>query len=139
MPDCTKSTIDRAAGVGPDDAALGASQLRLAPQLFIGLMVTMIGVLFVLENLGIGRWSVSVLRYWPAGLIAIGLAKLRQSRDGMAGSLGGLVFTFVGTWLLLERAARERISFQDLSPLLLLFLGGYLVWQGAATSRPRSP
>jgi hypothetical protein len=121
MPDCTKSPLSKGAG------ASGRT-----PQVFIALMVTVIGVLFLLENFAI-RSNMSVLRYWPAGLIAIGLAKLRQSRLGMGGSLGGLVFTVVGTWLLLERTALVRISFLDLSPLLLVFLGLYLVWQGAAT------
>jgi hypothetical protein len=110
---------------------MSAGAPRVTPQLFIGLMVTVIGVLFLFENLGIARRNFYVLRYWPAGLIVIGLVKLWQSRDRMGASFGGLVFTFAGTWLLLERTALVRISFVDVSPLLLAFFGLYLVWQGA--------
>jgi len=110
---------------------------RVTPQLFVGLMVTALGVLFMLDNLGIARWDDYVLRYWPAALIAIGLLKLWQSRDGMGGSFGGLLFTFAGTWLLLEHTALVRISFLDLWPLLLVFFGVYLVWQGVSASPRR--
>lgn len=112
---------------------MSAGHSRVTLPLFIGLMMTVIGGLFLLENLGIGRWNFYVLRYWPAGLMAIGLAKLWQSRGGMGGSFGGLVFAVAGTWLLLERTARVRISFVDLSPLLVVFFGVYLVWQGMTT------
>lgn len=118
---------------------MSADQMRrFTPQLFVGLMVTAVGVLFMLDNLGIARWDSYVLRYWPAALIAIGLIKLWQSRDGMGGSFGGLVFTFAGTWLLLEHTALVRISFLDLWPLLLVFFGVYLVWQGVSGAPRRT-
>ena len=117
---------------------MSANQMRrLTPQLFVGLMVTVVGVLFMLDNLGIARWDFYLLRYWPAALIAIGLAKLWQSREGTGGSFGGLLFTFAGTWLLLEHTALVRISFVDLWPLLLVFFGLYLVWQGVAAGPRR--
>jgi predicted membrane protein len=108
---------------------------RVTPQLFIGLLVTAAGVLFMLDNLGIVRWESYVFRYWPAALVAIGLLKLWQSRNGTGGAFGGLLFTFAGTWLLLEHTALVRISFVDLWPLLLVFFGIYLVWQGVAVPR----
>jgi hypothetical protein len=111
---------------------------RLTPQLLLGLMVIGIGVLFTLDNLGIARWSQYVFRYWPVGLIAIGVLKLWQPREGMGGAFGGLLFTLVGTWLLLEQTALVRISFVDLWPLLLVFIGAFLVWQGVAGPRRRA-
>jgi predicted membrane protein len=117
---------------------MSANQMRrLTPQLFVGLMVTGVGVLFLLDNLGIARWDFYLLRYWPAVLIAIGLVKVWQSREGTGGSFGGLLFTFAGTWLLLEHTALVRISFVDLWPLLLVFFGLYLVWQGVAAGPRR--
>src|SRR4029453_15113672 len=50
----------------------------------------------------------------------------------------GLVFTFAGTWLLLEHTALVRISFLDLWPLLLVFFGVYLVWQGVSGAPRRA-
>lgn len=110
---------------------------RVSPQLLLGLMVIGVGVLFTLENLGVAHWNRYIFRYWPAGLIAIGLLKLWQSRGG-GGAFGGLLFTLAGTWLLLEQTALVRISFADLWPLLLVLVGGFLVWQGVAGPRRRT-
>jgi cell wall-active antibiotic response 4TMS protein YvqF len=110
---------------------------RLTPQLLLGLMVIGIGVLFTLDNLGIAHWSQYVFRYWPAGLIAIGILKLWQSHEG-GGAFGGLLFTLAGTWLLLEQTALVRIRFVDLWPLLLVFVGAFLVWQGVSGPRRRA-
>lgn len=111
--------------------------LRLTPQLLLGLMVMAVGVLFTLDNFGIGQWESYVRRYWPAALIAIGALKIRQSRDGSGGAFGGFVFALAGTWLLLEQTALVRIRFVDLWPLLVVFFGMYLVWQGVAGPRRR--
>jgi hypothetical protein len=111
--------------------------MRVTPQLLVGLMVIGVGVLFTLENFGLLRWDHQLLRYWPAGLIAIGLVKIWQSRGGMGGAFGGLLFTMAGTWLLLEQTTVIRISFRDLWPMLLVFVGGYLVWHGVSNPRRR--
>ena len=103
--------------------------VRFTPQLLVGLIVIAVGVLFTLDNLGITD-AEQYLRYWPAGLIAIGLLKLAQSRDGMGGAFGGFIFALSGTWLLLEQTEVVRLSFWDLWPVLLVMFGGYLVWQG---------
>lgn len=108
----------------PDSRAV-----RFTPQLLVGLIVIAVGVLFTLDNLGITD-AEQYLRYWPAGLIAIGLLKLAQSRDGMGGAFGGFIFALSGTWLLLEQTEVVRLSFWDLWPVLLVMFGGYLVWQG---------
>ena len=108
----------------PDNRAV-----RFTPQLLVGLIVIAVGVLFTLDNLGITD-AEQYLRYWPAGLIAIGLLKVAQSRDGMGGAFGGFIFALSGTWLLLEQTEVVRLSFWDLWPVLLVMFGGYLVWQG---------
>ena len=107
----------------------GSGRARLTPQLLLGLLIIGAGILFTLENLG---WleAHDYARYWPLGLVAIGLLKLWQSRDGMGGAFGGFIFTLAGMWLLLEQTAVIRISFRDMWPLLLVFFGVYLVWQG---------
>ena len=107
---------------------------RLTPQLVMGLLIIALGVLFTLDKLGLADAS-TYIRYWPAGLIAIGVVKLWQSRDGMGGAFGGLVFTLAGVWLLLEQTAVIRISFWEMWPLLLVFFGAYLVWQGLSGRR----
>lgn len=110
---------------------------RFTPQLLVGLLVIGIGVLFTLENLGMvdaGHY----MRFWPAGLIAVGGLKLWQARGGIGNAFGGLLLTLVGVWLLLEQTAVVRISFWELWPLLLVLFGGYLVWHGVAAPRTHS-
>jgi predicted membrane protein len=101
---------------------------QVTPQVLFGLIVIIAGVLFTLDNLGVvdaGQY----LQYWPAGLVAIGLLKLWQAREGQ-GWVGGFFFVLLGGWMLLERVVAIRISLHDLWPLLFVFLGAYLVWKG---------
>jgi predicted membrane protein len=116
----------------------GGSGLRLTPQLLLGLLVIAAGVILLLDNLGFAPLS-RFLNYWPAALVAIGLIKLWQARDGKGGSFSGLLFTIAGIWLLLEELAVVNIDFQDVWPLILVLLGAYIVWQGiAGPQRPRT-
>ena len=108
----------------------------VTPQLILGVMVITVGVLLTLDNLELvdaGRY----LRFWPIGMIALGLAKLWHSRHGQGGPFGGFLLTTVGTWLLLEQTAIVRLSFWDMWPTLLVLFGGFLVWQGLSGPRPR--
>ena len=107
---------------------------RMTPQLLMGVFIIAAGLLFSLDNLGLANAD-EYTRYWPVGLVAIGLLKLWQSRDGTGSAFGGLVFTLAGMWLLLEQLAVIRISFQDMWPMLLVILGAYLVWQGLSGRR----
>lgn len=109
---------------------------RLTPQLVFGLCVIAVGVLFTLDNLGIAH-AEAYLRFWPVVLIAIGLIKMWGSRNAASGGFTGFLFTLVGTWLLLEETAVVRVSFWELWPLLLVFFGAYLVWQGMAGPQRR--
>ena len=103
-------------------------------QVVFGLMVVAVGILFTLDNLEIldARYY---LQYWPAGLVAVGLLKLwHATRDGH-GWFGGLVFVVVGTWMLIERIVYFTINARELMPLILVFIGGYMVWRGFGGQR----
>jgi predicted membrane protein len=111
---------------------------RMTPQLLFGLIIIAVGVLLTFDRLGLidARYY---LRLWPAALILIGVVKLWHARDGMGGAVGGFLFTVAGTWLLLERTEIIRLSFWDLWPALLVFLGGVLVWQALTRPNARRP
>jgi predicted membrane protein len=111
-------------------------RLRVTPQLLLGVFVIAIGLVFTLDNLGLVR-AEAYLRFWPVALIAVGLLKLSQVRDGAGGALGGMLFTIAGLWLLLEETAIIRVSVWDMWPLVLVLLGTYMVWQGATGRRGR--
>lgn len=103
--------------------------VRLTPHLMFGLMIILIGVVFTLDNLNIAH-AEDYLRFWPAGLIAIGLAKLWQVRHDQGSAIGGVLFTLIGSWMLLDTLDYIDVSFIDFWPLLLVFVGGMIVWQG---------
>jgi hypothetical protein len=112
------------------------SRSRFTPQVLFGLIVIVIGVLFTLDNLDIIDAS-QYARYWPAALVALGVMKLWQAmRDGR-GWVGGVLFTGIGAWMLIERVAYIRIDLRDVWPLAFLCFGAYLVWRGV--SGPRRP
>ena len=119
------------------DIGVSPQEPRRTPatsQMMVGFLIIAVGLLFTLDNLGIAH-ARDILRYWPAGLMAIGLVKLWDSRDGRGGGFGGLMITIVGLWLLLEATVDIRISFGDMWPLLLVSLGVYLVWRGLTGHR----
>jgi predicted membrane protein len=110
---------------------------RFTPQALFGVMVIAVGVIFTLDNLNVIDAS-DYLQYWPAGLVAIGLLKLWQSRAGQ-GIAGGLFLVVLGTWMLLERVVAIQIRLHDVWPLFFVFLGGYMVWKGfGGSKRPRT-
>jgi predicted membrane protein len=118
-----------------DDDLTWRPRRRAGPQLVIGLLIIVVGLLFTLDNLGFGI-AQKYLRYWPAGLIVLGLTKLWYARDGRGGAFGGFIITLIGLWLLLEATVDIRISLRDMWPVLLVFFGAYLVWRGITGPRP---
>ena len=106
---------------------------RITPQLILGLLIIFVGIVFLLDELGIAP-ALSYLRYWPVALIAIGVAKMLQARDG-GGAFAGLMFTIVGVWLQAEELDIINVSLRNVWPVGLVLVGGYLVWQGL-TNRP---
>jgi predicted membrane protein len=107
----------------------GAARPRVTVQALFGLMVIAVGVLFTLDNLDIID-ARDFLRYWPAGLVAIGMLKLYHAARGGQGWVGGLFFVSIGAWMLIERIVYFRIDAREVMPLFLVFLGGYMVWRG---------
>jgi predicted membrane protein len=121
----------------PEQSARLAQAPRLTPQLIVGVLVIAVGVLLTLDNLHLIDAD-KYLRFWPAGLIALGLVKVWRSRDGVGGAFGGFVLTAIGSWLLLERTIVLDLSFRELWPTLLVLFGGFLVWHGLSGPRRRT-
>jgi predicted membrane protein len=118
------------------DITPGPARPRVTPQVVLGLLVIALGVVFTLANLGLIDAD-QYLSYWPAALVAVGLLKLWQSRDGH-GIIGGLFLVVVGGWMLLERIAVIRVNIRDVWPLFFVFLGGYLVFKGLGGAMRRT-
>ena len=106
--------------------------IRFTPQLLMGLLIIIVGILFTLDNLGL-TVAERYIRYWPAGLIGLGVLKLWQSRGGHA--FGALVLITVGTWLLVDSLGLAYVRFWEMWPLLLVLFGASMVWQGLRGGR----
>ena len=102
---------------------------RLSSQVVVGLLVIAVGVIFTLDNLGI-IYAEDYLRYWPAALLLIGGVKVWHARKDGQGLLAGLIFLGVGAYMLINRIAYIRVEARDVFPLVLVFLGGFMVWRG---------
>ncbi len=107
-------------------------RLRLTPQLVLGLLVIVVGVIFSLENLGY-IYADEFLRFWPLGLIVLGAVKFAQA-EGTPGRIAGFFFLFVGVVLLLDSLTGIEFDPFRYWPLILVFIGGLLVWQALTRS-----
>ena len=111
------------------------SHTDTAGRLVTGLLLVGLGGLFLAHNLDVLDVR-PYLRYWPAGLIAIGVASLVQA-CGASGRIAGVIWIAVGSWLLLEDFDLVHMSPWDLWPLLLV-LGG-VEQKTRLTAGERSP
>lgn len=108
---------------------------RISGQLVFGLAAILFGVVFLLDNMDLidGRQYV---RFWPVFLIAFGVVRLLQHRSSGTGRFVGSIFIIIGAILLLRTLGMTEIGFRDLWPLILVLIGGSLIW--GSTSRTRA-
>ena len=108
-----------------------AAASRLSGRVLVGGALIFFGLLFTLGNLGLlnaGR----VLGWWPLVLIGIGVMKLAQPREyGQRALSIGLIV--LGVFFLIQTLLAWR--FHDTWPLLLILVGGLLLWRGLAPKR----
>lgn len=109
------------------------SGFRLTGQLVLGVAIAVVGVLFTLDNLHILR-AREYLQFWPLALVAIGLVHISQANSA-AGTVGGGVWILVGMVLLGNRLGFIDASIWNFWPLILVLVGGRIVWQTMETNR----
>lgn len=105
------------------------TKARITPQIVLGLIIIAVGVLFTLDNMDL-IYARDYLRYWPALLLLYGIVRLAQP-SGTPGRFMGLVFTFAGGALLLDRLDVFDFSVWSFWPLLLVILGLTLVFRAS--------
>jgi hypothetical protein len=116
----------------------GAPGPRITSQVVFGLTLVAAGILFTLDNLEIID-ARDYIRFWPSVFVGIGAVKLWHAVRHGQGWVGGLFFLCLGSWMLINRVLYFRISPREFFPMVLVFLGGYLVWRGFGGTRPASP
>jgi len=101
-------------------------RFRLTGQLITGLVLAALGILFTLDNLDVLE-ARDFLRYWPVIFIVVGISQIAQARSP-SGTIGGSIWILIGGVMLGERLELVSNVFR-FWPLLLIAVGGYVVWQ----------
>jgi len=96
---------------------------RLTPRLVVGLAIMLAGLVLALDSLGLVDGSV-LFRFWPLGLVAIGVVKLLSpSRCGSS----AIVWIVAGIAFLL--VSLGRMSFAGVWALLIFAVGANIAWK----------
>jgi len=102
-------------------------------QVVLGLMVIAMGTLFLLDNLGILEFRRG-LAFWPLVFIIAGVVKMVDT-GSRRGYVTGLALVAVGAALMANRLGYWYVSFNTLWPLLLIGLGGMVLFRALAGRR----
>lgn len=109
-------------------AADQRSPRPFTPQVLVGLLIVVFGLLLTAGNLGwVDRQQVlGLIRYWPLVISAIGVMQLVAAESRSNRVFAGILI-FVGLWLTAEQVYAFRIHFFQWWPLLLVLAGGWLI------------
>jgi hypothetical protein len=88
---------------------------------FFGAVVIAIGVLLLLDNLGIFRIH-DIWQYWPVLLVAFGVSRVLDSRTPSGWIWGGMI-ALIGAFLLLDTLDIIYFSFHIFWPVILIAFG----------------
>lgn len=107
---------------------------RITGRMVWGVVVLTLGVLWTLDNLGQVNAS-EITRWWP--LIPLGWGLLLLSgANGRRKVRAGWIWTAVGALAILKPLHLANADLFDYWPLLLVFIGGSLVWRAWKGSDP---
>jgi Domain of unknown function (DUF5668)/Cell wall-active antibiotics response 4TMS YvqF len=107
------------------------------PGIVPALIVIGIGVLFLLNNLNI-VFMHDIWRYWPAILIAAGLAKMVDSPYSNGRVTGGILVG-IGGLFLADTLGFLSLSWADFWPLVLIGAGLVMLWSRLAPPQAGTP
>jgi len=128
---------DAHVGEQPPEPVRHDRRAVITPHLVFGLVIIAVGVLFTLDNLGLAD-ARQYWRWWPSAVILVGVAKLWQARDGMSNPIAGVFFLLVGAWFQLHTLDVIDRELWNFWPLLLVFIGSMIVYQGLRGKQVRA-
>lgn len=102
-------------------------------QVVLGLLVIAMGLLFLLDNLGVVDMH-RAFSFWPMLFVIVGTVKLCDTRT-QGGTLLGAGLVGVGILLMLDRMDIIDFSWRTIWPLVLIGLGGFLVAKAVRSKR----
>jgi predicted membrane protein len=97
----------------------------LTPRVVIGLLVVAFGVAMLLDNLDVLS-AARILRYWPFGVVMIGIAYILRGDSRSERSFGGVV-AIVGMLFALDLFFGVRIQFWRWWPIAIVLFGLLIV------------
>jgi predicted membrane protein len=106
----------------------------LTPRLVVGLLVVGCGLALMLDNLHMVEAS-RLIRYWPFGLILIGVAKLLHDEARSSRIVGGLLVV-VGTLFVIETFFFVRLDIWRWWPLAIILFGILIVSRAFSDQQP---
>ena len=111
------------------------SRAQVTPQLVIGVFVTLMGLVLMLDRLELVE-ARRLRPFWPLVLVAIGASMLIQRRDP-SGRFWGGAWTVIGAWMLLNALGWLDVTvWQLIGPLLLILIGGTVLAHALRRQRP---
>jgi predicted membrane protein len=112
------------------------ARTNASSQVVIGLLVVAFGVLFLLDNLNI-IYLRHVIFFWPLAFVISGLVALCS--DGpRSGRITGIVLIAIGLAMTLNRLGYVFISWRTFWPLVMIGLGGLILYRTLGGGRGRS-
>jgi hypothetical protein len=111
----------------------------VTPQLVFGVFRGALGRLLMLARLEIFAMAARLLRFWPVGVMVLGVSILAR-RDDAHGRFWGFFWIVVGGWLLLNTLGLVRVGIWELFwPVLLIVIGVNLIRQTMRRGRGGAP
>lgn len=112
------------------------STWQYTPHLVLGGLLIALGVIVLLENLGViylgSLWE--LWRWWPLILVFLGLSKFFAPGD-FRERRSGFWLMAIGVWLLISFFRVFGLGFSESWPLLLVAAGISAIWQSTSGER----
>lgn len=96
------------------------------PRLILGIVVIVLGALFLADSAGVLRAD-SALAFWPVALVALGLVVVLQPDP--ANRMVGALLLIAGVWLLLNGIGVWTYRFWRTWPYLLILFGAWMIYR----------
>lgn len=112
---------------------MATRNFRVSFQLIIGLIVITLGVLYMLENLGIIE-AQNYIKFWPVLIVLYGTSRIIQC-ETVPQKMWGVFWVLVGGLWVLDKADVIYFSIWDLWPLIFVVLGISLIWRTSRRDR----
>lgn len=119
------------------EAGMDADKGRASSQVILGLLVIGVGVLFLLDNLGIIDFR-HAIGFWPLAFIVAGVLTL-SGGGPRSGTWMGVVLVGFGVLMILGRIGFVFVDWGTLWPLALIALGGLILYRTVGPGRAVRP